>query len=60
MPDYTPTDYEAPDWENGRRVHEWKNYISEELQALWETFSTRQKIAIARNASDLAGREDWD
>lgn len=48
------------DFTNPGRVHEWRNYISEEVRALWPTFNDEQKIAIARSADDLAGREEWD
>ena len=49
-----------PDWEDAGRVHDWRNYISEELRAIWWTFTVDQKMAIARNADDIAGREHWD
>ncbi len=35
----TPKDWAAPDWGNAGRVHEWKNYISDEVQAMWDTFT---------------------
>jgi hypothetical protein len=49
-----------PDWENTGRVHDWRNYISEELRHIWWTFTVDQKMAIARNADDMADRERWD
>jgi hypothetical protein len=55
-----PTDWQDPDWENPNRVHDWKNYISKELQAYWHTFTLYQKALIAKNAQELADREDWD
>lgn len=56
----TPTDWETPDWASAVRVHEWKNYISEKLQAMWESFTPEQKQAIAESADDVASREDWE
>lgn len=49
-----------PDWESGGRVHNWKNYISEELRSIWGTFSQMQRIIIAENALALADNEDWE
>ena len=58
--DYTPTDWAAPDWGNAGRVHEWKHYIREEVQAMWETFTDMQKQALARQAENNASNEEWD
>lgn len=55
-----PLDYANPDWEKARRVHEWKNYVSERLQAVWHTFTDEQKQAIAESADDVASAEEWD
>jgi S-formylglutathione hydrolase FrmB len=57
---YTPKDWSTPDWKKKSRVHEWKNYISKELEAMWSTFNDAQKQALARNADDIASREHWD
>lgn len=55
-----PRDWKSPNWENTRRVHDWKNYITEEVQSMWDTFTDDQKKAIARSAEEIADREDWD
>jgi hypothetical protein len=55
-----PTDFLSPNWENMNRVHEWKKYISEDMQTMWHTFNTEQKVAIAKNAQDQANLEEWD
>lgn len=57
---YTPHDYKNPEWDNANRVHNWRNYISEELRDCWQSFGDTQKAMIARNADDAAGREHWD
>lgn len=51
---------DAPDWESGGRVHNWKNYVSEELRAMWSTFTVEQRGAIYRSAEESAGREEWE
>lgn len=49
-----------PDWENAGRVHDWRNYIDDDLRAIWDTFSDAQKIAIAKSAQRQADNEEWD
>lgn len=59
-PSPPPSDYQHPDWTQQDRVHNWRNYISERLQAMWDTFTDEQKAAIAEGAQEAADREDWD
>lgn len=49
-----------PAWDEPWEVHNWRNYINEELREMWETFTPEQKLAIARMAEQLARNEDWD
>ncbi len=56
----TPNNYLNPDWDENDRVHNWRNYIGEEVQVAWDTFTVEQKAMLARQAENLAGREDWD
>jgi hypothetical protein len=58
--DYTPNDWATPDWANAGRVHEWKNYFSEEVQTMWGNFTDAQKQALARQAESNASNEEWD
>jgi hypothetical protein len=51
---------EAVDWNEGGRVHNWRNYIGENTQRLWDTFTREQKAALILDADDLAGNENWD
>lgn len=53
-------DYTSPEWQYAGRVHDWRNYISEELQAMWGTFTPAQQKAIRDNAQEMADREHWD
>lgn len=55
-----PTDYMNPNWENTKWVHDWKNYISDQMQSIWDTFTDEQKVAISINAQHMAGREEWE
>lgn len=53
-------DYLNPKWDEAGRVHDWRNYISDELRAMWHTFNDAQKRAIARSAEERAGNEEWE
>ena len=62
-PDYgvqAPKDYKEPVWSNENMVHNWRNYISPELQRIWCSFSDEQKAIISSNAAGIADREHWD
>lgn len=56
----TPYNYNEPEWEKAGRVHDWRNYISDKLQNMWDTFTDEQKKAIAENAEQSATDEEWD
>lgn len=56
----TPADHAEPRWDQLRRAHEWKRYISEELRLMWHEFTVEQRAAIARMAQGQADAEDWD
>jgi len=55
-----PIDYQKPNWQMCSRVHDWKNYISEQMVEIWDTFSDYQKSIIAINADKIAQLEEWD
>lgn len=55
-----PKDFINPDWKNLGRVHEWKNYISSEVQNIWHSFNVEQKATLALQAQEQASNEDWD
>lgn len=56
----TPKNFLNPEWAEGGRVHNWHNYISEEVQAMWPSFSQEQRAALARQAEAQADNEEWD
>lgn len=47
-------------WDEGSRVHNWRSHVGERVQALWDTFTDEQRIAIAGDADDKAGAENWE
>jgi hypothetical protein len=56
----SPDDYKHPEWEKAGRVHDWRNYISNKLRGMWETFTDEQKQAIAESAEEDANAEEWE
>lgn len=56
----TPEDYLSPDWENKRKVHDWKNYASHSLIGMWDNFTQEQKRVIAQSLQEAADREEWE
>jgi hypothetical protein len=55
----------APDWQafdewQWKHVHDWRRYVGEDVRRIWDTFSDEQKEAIAKNAQEVANKEDWD
>ena len=53
----TPWDWEEPNWDGVGTLHDWKNYISLEIQEMWPEISDELKQAIARQAQSVA---DWE
>lgn len=57
---YTPEDWQNPDFSKTHKCHDWRNYVSEDVAALWPTFTDEQKQALARCFEEQAERENWD
>lgn len=53
-------DWKSPNWEHVGRIHDWRNYIDEEVQSMWDTFTDDQKQALQRQAQEEADCELWD
>ena len=53
-------DWSDPQWDEARSVHDWRNYINDELRAIWHTFTDEQKQAIRNNADEFAAAEEWE
>lgn len=58
--DYLKEQALSPEWERATKVHDWRNYASEDIQRLWPTFNEEQKFAIVDMLDALAGQEYWD
>ena len=57
---YLPQDWNTPEWVKKDRVHNWRNYVPEELQEIWDTFCDYQKQVLANTFQEIANREEWD
>lgn len=33
-----------PNWDDTHKVHDWRNYISDEVKNIWNTFTEQQKL----------------
>jgi hypothetical protein len=53
-------DWKNPNWNDLQKVHDWKNYVSDEVILIWDTFTNEQKEMLANNFDELANKEDWD
>ena len=42
------------------KQHNWRNYIDEEIQQIWNSLSETARLALFINAEKQAGREIWD
>lgn len=48
------------DWDAGSLVHNWRNHVGDRAREIWATFTPEQKCALALDANERAGHEDWD
>lgn len=55
-----PKDWYEPQWDVEDKVHCWRNYVSDDLKNIWDTFDCDQKQIIAEAFQDIADAEDWD
>lgn len=48
------------DWDEDGKVHNWRNYIGERTRLIWAALPEDVRIALALDADDRAGLEDWE
>ncbi len=49
-----------PKWKEAGNVHDWRNHVTEEVRAIWHTFTDKQKYVLATAADYHAGNEEWE
>lgn len=50
----------TPDWDNARRVHDWRNHVPEFVKKQWECLTVETRVVTFWIASESASDEDWD
>lgn len=53
-------DWEFPDFTEINPIHDWKNYVGDELATIWNSFTVEQRKILAENFQDLADNEEWE
>lgn len=53
-------DWEHPNWNNLSKTHDWKNYVSDKVIEIWDTFNNEQKQVLSENYNEMANKEEWD
>jgi hypothetical protein len=46
-------------WGNNK-VHDWRNYVPDEIKVIWDTLTPREKELIQKTAEVPAFAEEWD
>lgn len=57
---HPPVDWENPNWDVGEKVHNWRNYVSNDAKQIWPDMRVRLRIVLAANFDYIAGQEEWD
>lgn len=47
-------------FQEGGKVHNWRNYVPFELQSAWEELTLRERQIIFVMACEQADKEEWD
>lgn len=55
-----PKDWEFPEWGDKTLVHNWKNYVNQELKDNWFVLEPKLKQILAVNFEEIADNEEWD
>lgn len=55
-----PKDYLTPRWGDVDRVHNWRNYATEELKTVWCDMSELHRAIVAEALDSVASAEYWD
>lgn len=51
---------EPVDWNNNHKVHDWKNYVPEIVQELWNELTMESRMIAYMMAEQQASNEEWD
>lgn len=49
-----------PDFKNAGKVHDWRNYVPDEMKNNWNKLTDRERMIIIIICDEIASQEDWD
>lgn len=47
-------------WRTTHRVHEWRNYIPEEMESMWADLPFEARVLVFMVCEEAAQRDEWD
>ena len=47
-------------WHDIGKVHDWRNYVPDDVKRIWNTFEHYQQDAIQAMAQGMADKEEWN
>lgn len=50
--------WDEPIWDEGGKIHNWRNYVSDDVKAQWPSFTNKQKKALYECFDEIADREE--
>jgi len=51
---------QSPDFEAAHKCHDWRNYVSSNMQDHWALLTNREKAIVAIMGQAQADKENWD
>lgn len=60
LPQNILTELESPQWKEGGRCHNWKNYVDDDMKVIWSELTHKERTIIAYFADLQASQEEWD
>lgn len=51
---------DQPHFDKARRVHDWRNYIPDEIREVWSSMTVESRVVTYILAEKQANAEDWD
>lgn len=49
-----------PEFNKARKMHDWRNYIPDEVRAVWKELSVETRVMLFLTAERQANFENWD
>ncbi len=51
---------DSPAWDKYDRIHNWRNYVPDEIVKRWNELSRQDKLLVAWMCEEKASSEEWD